>query len=166
MVQPSTQRNHHLSCTSSDPRWRGPQTQREIERAGHASAGWPRFAPGCLGANLGDTAASLPNISEYDFGRRDGRSSEYFSGGWPSLHSFQLRSFGIFQYRTWEAPPPTPSPHLTSAHPSSTISTRQLGLLVAGQQPCNQLKLNAIQTKGVYRWLSLPHSTTASWCAV
>src|SRR6266404_3069728 len=56
--------------------------------------------------------------------------------------------------------------HLTSAHPSSIISTRQLGLLVAGQQPCNQLKLNAIQTKGVYRWLSLPHSTTASWCAV
>src|SRR5438874_10337008 len=110
LVQPSTQRNHHLSCTSSDPRWRGPQTQREIERAGHASAGWPRFAPGCLGANLGDTAASLPNISEYDFGRRmEGHLNTFPRGGLPCIPSTGA-AFGIPKYDGCEAPPLLPAP--------------------------------------------------------
>src|SRR5947209_20378452 len=130
--------------------------------------GGPGSRPRVLGADLGDTdpAPLLPNISEYDFGRREGQGHlNTFPAGVPSPRSSNGAVFGIANTSPVKRHRPSQR-HLTSAHPSPTISTRQLGLLIAGQQPCNQLKLNAIQTKGVYRWLSLPHSTTASWCAV
>src|SRR2546427_12347090 len=138
-------------------------------RACRACFGWVAQvrAPG-FWALTWATPTPLPSFRTYlsmiSGGGMEGHLNTFPRGGLPCIPS-NGAAFGIPKYDGCEAPPPFQR-HLTSAHPSSTISTRQLGLLIAGQQPCNQLKLNAIQTKGVYRWLSLPHSTTASWCAV
>src|SRR5205807_5396479 len=65
-------------------------------------------------------APLLPNISEYDFGRRDGRSSEYVSAGvaFPAfLPTARLLAFpnttAVKRHHPFQR-------HLTSTHPSST----------------------------------------------
>src|SRR5437588_12900918 len=60
--------------------------------------GGPGSRPRVLGADLGDTdpAPLLPNISEYDFGRREGQGHlNTFPAGVPSPRSSNGAVFGI-----------------------------------------------------------------------
>jgi len=75
--------------------------------------GGPGSRPRVLGADLGDTdpAPLLPNISEYDFGRREGaRSSEYVSGGCSLAAFLNGAVFGIANASPVKHHHPLPTP--------------------------------------------------------
>ncbi len=82
--------------------------------------GGPGSRPRVLGADLGDTdpAPLLPNISEYDFGRREGQGHlNTFPAGVPSPRSSNGAVFGIANTSPVKRHRPSQR-HLTSAHPS------------------------------------------------
>jgi|SRR5882724_6075923 len=75
--------------------------------------GGPGSRPRVLGADLGDTdpAPLLPNISEYDFGRREGQGHlNTFPAGVPSPRSSNGAVFGIANASPVKHHHPLPTP--------------------------------------------------------